>query len=99
MNTVCVVALATVLLWTSGCGRERASAQAPMQQPRDNGQLAAPGAPAGFRAVAQFAREQWTMPAGDYGNLRYSELDTITPANAKNLRVVTTMSTGVNRGH
>src|ERR1044071_1265384 len=42
---------------------------------------------------------EWRMPAGDYGNLRYSTLNTITPSNAMQLRPVTTFSTGVARGH
>jgi len=42
---------------------------------------------------------EWQMPAGDYSNSRYSELATITPANAANLRVSWTFSTGVLRGH
>jgi len=42
---------------------------------------------------------EWTMPAGDYASSRYSELDRITPANAKNLRVAWALSTGVLRGH
>ena len=39
------------------------------------------------------------MPAGDYGNLRYSTLDTIKTTNVMNLHVVTTFSTGVPHGH
>jgi lanthanide-dependent methanol dehydrogenase len=39
------------------------------------------------------------MAAGDYGNLRYSPLDRINTINAKDLRVYTTLSTGVARGH
>jgi glucose dehydrogenase len=42
---------------------------------------------------------EWQMPAGDYSNSRYSELSTITPANAANLHVSWTFSTGVLRGH
>ena len=42
---------------------------------------------------------EWTMPAGDYASSRFSELDRITPANAKNLRVAWALSTGVLRGH
>ena len=41
----------------------------------------------------------WPMPGGDYSNSRYSELDDITPANAKKLQVAWAMSTGVLRGH
>src|SRR5262245_33340920 len=42
---------------------------------------------------------EWTMPARDYANSRYSELREITAANAKNLKVAWTFSTGVLRGH
>jgi PQQ-dependent dehydrogenase (methanol/ethanol family) len=39
------------------------------------------------------------MPAGDYGALRYSTLDAINTSNVRNLRVITTFSTGIPRGH
>ena len=39
------------------------------------------------------------MAAGDYGNLRYSTLDAIDTTNVQNLRVVTTLSTGIPHGH
>lgn len=42
---------------------------------------------------------EWQMPAGDYANSRYSELSSITPQNAANLRVAWAFSTGVLRGH
>jgi glucose dehydrogenase len=41
---------------------------------------------------------QWTMPAKNFANTRYSELDEIKAENAKNLQVAFTFSTGVNRG-
>ena len=42
---------------------------------------------------------EWTHPAGDYANSRYSELHQITTENAKNLHAAWTFSTGVLRGH
>src|SRR3954469_19467765 len=42
---------------------------------------------------------QWTMPAKNFENTRYSALDQIKIDNAKDLRVAWTFSTGVNRGH
>jgi len=42
---------------------------------------------------------QWRMAPKDYANLRYSELDQITPENLKNLHVAFTFSTGVTQGH
>src|SRR4029078_8979177 len=37
---------------------------------------------------------EWQMPAGDYASSRYSELSSITPANAANLKVAWAFSTG-----
>ena len=42
---------------------------------------------------------EWLLPGRDFSNSRYSELSQITPANAANLRVAWTFSTGVLRGH
>lgn len=42
---------------------------------------------------------EWRLPSGDHGSLRYSPLDAINTTNVQRLRVVTTMSTGVTRGH
>ena len=42
---------------------------------------------------------QWVMPAGNYANTRYSQLDQINAANASKLHPVWTFSTGVLRGH
>ncbi|HMG49335.1 MAG TPA: PQQ-dependent dehydrogenase, methanol/ethanol family, partial [Inquilinus sp.] len=42
---------------------------------------------------------QWTQPAGNYANTRYSALKQITTANVKNLQVAWSFSTGVLRGH
>ncbi len=42
---------------------------------------------------------EWQMPAGDYANSRFSELNQITAANAKGLHPAWTFSTGVLRGH
>jgi PQQ-dependent dehydrogenase (methanol/ethanol family) len=41
---------------------------------------------------------QWTMPARDNANTRYSGLDEINTGNVRDLRVAFTFSTGVNRG-
>jgi PQQ-dependent dehydrogenase (methanol/ethanol family) len=42
---------------------------------------------------------EWSLPAGDYSSSRFSALDQITAANAKNLHASWTFSTGVLRGH
>ncbi|MEJ0093543.1 MAG: PQQ-dependent dehydrogenase, methanol/ethanol family [Methylocella sp.] len=45
------------------------------------------------------ADKNWTQPAGDYANARYSTLKQINSENVKNLTPVWTFSTGVLRGH
>jgi lanthanide-dependent methanol dehydrogenase len=42
---------------------------------------------------------QWAMAAGDYANTRYSALDQITAANARDLKQVFRFATGATRGH
>jgi PQQ-dependent dehydrogenase (methanol/ethanol family) len=42
---------------------------------------------------------QWTMPAKNYAQTRYSGLSEINTSNVKDLKVAWTFSTGVNRGH
>ncbi|HMJ88048.1 MAG TPA: hypothetical protein VK504_32950, partial [Vicinamibacterales bacterium] len=85
------VALASVL--ASGCRRASAGGGPPAPQG------GVPGAPPAIGLVADVSAAEWRLPAGDYGNLRYSTLDTITTTNAMNLHVVTTFSTGIARGH
>lgn len=58
-----------------------------------------PGALPGIHLVSPVADGQWVMPAGDYGNTRYSPLDLINAGNVQNLKVVGTMSTGIPHGH
>ncbi|MBV9760024.1 MAG: PQQ-dependent dehydrogenase, methanol/ethanol family [Acidobacteriaceae bacterium] len=58
-----------------------------------------PGELAGFHIVSPVAAGEWAMPAGDYGNTRYSPLDKINTGNVQNLHVVATMSTGIPQGH
>jgi PQQ-dependent dehydrogenase (methanol/ethanol family) len=58
-----------------------------------------PGALPGIHIVSPLADGQWTMPAGDYGNTRYSPLNQITSTNVQNLKVVSTYSTGIPHGH
>jgi PQQ-dependent dehydrogenase (methanol/ethanol family) len=63
------------------------------------------GAAVGSRAAAEpmlprgAGRGEWTIPARDYGSTRFSPLDQITAANAKDLRLAWSFSTGVLRGH
>ena len=58
-----------------------------------------PGALPGVHLVSPVAAGQWTMPAGDYANTRYSPLDKINTGNVQNLHIAATMSTGIPHGH
>lgn len=42
---------------------------------------------------------EWTLPGRDYANTRYSSLAEINATNVRNLRVASTMSTGLVNGH
>src|SRR6185436_7726958 len=89
------VAVPLVLLLAAACGR---------QSGRPGGgrgpqQASVPGAPPTMHLVSAVSTGEWRMPAGDYGNLRYSTLDTIKTTNVMNLQVITTFSTGVAHGH
>ena len=82
--------------------RKDASDSAAASDPQVTSAAAAGGAPVSGARIA-VAHEgpagEWHMPAGDYANSRYSELSSITPQNAANLRVSWAFSTGVLRGH
>jgi PQQ-dependent dehydrogenase (methanol/ethanol family) len=60
---------------------------------------AIPGALPGIHIVSPVADGQWTMPAGDYGNTRFSPLNQINATNVRNLHIAATMSTGIPHGH
>ncbi|MEO8727260.1 MAG: PQQ-dependent dehydrogenase, methanol/ethanol family [Acidobacteriaceae bacterium] len=49
--------------------------------------------------VSALPNGQWTLPAGDYANTRFSPLHQITTENVKNLHVVSMLSTGIPHGH
>ncbi len=58
-----------------------------------------PGAQPGIHLVSPVPNGQWTQPAGDYANTRYSPLAQINTGNVQNLHVVATASTGIPHGH
>jgi PQQ-dependent dehydrogenase (methanol/ethanol family) len=71
--------------------------QAPVQGPPPVAPpVAGVGGPIGAGAPAA---GQWTLPARDYANSRYSPLDQITPQNVGALRVIGTFATGTDNGH
>lgn len=52
-----------------------------------------------IRTISPLPNGEWTLPAGDLANTRYSPLDKIDTNNVRNLRIVATATTGVPRGH
>ncbi len=83
----------------AGCARDKDKApnSSRAQQAQPTVATSVSGARIAFPHAGQPG--EWQMPAGDYSNSRYSELSSITPANAANLRASWTFSTGVLRGH
>ena len=71
----------------------------PQNKPGNGMTTDIPGAIPGFHAVSPVADGQWTQPAGDYGNLRYSPLDQINTSNVGKLHVVGTIADGIPHGH
>ena len=96
-RTALALCLAAVLLSPlTACNRADRDRQGPGPYAPDG---RGSGQPPAVGLVAPLAGAEWTMPTGDYGNLRFSTLQSITTANVKNLHVVTTFSTGIARGH
>src|SRR5579884_3328424 len=58
-----------------------------------------PGEMQSIHFVSPVPDGQWTLPAGDYANTRFSPLDQINTQNVNNLKIIGTMSTGIPHGH
>src|SRR3954468_11991270 len=54
---------------------------------------------AGAQPAADKDDGQWTMPAKDFQNRRYSGLDAINTRNVSGLKVAWTFATGIPKGH
>jgi PQQ-dependent dehydrogenase (methanol/ethanol family) len=85
-------ALAAVACGDSHETKPEAKVDAKAQQP-------APTGSAKIQLVGEPANGQWTLPAGDYANSRYSPLAQLTRANVANLKLMTVVQTGIPRGH
>lgn len=57
-----------------------------------------PGEAPGIHLISPVANGQWTMPAGDYANTRYSPLAQINTTNVQNLKLVGSLSIGIPHG-
>jgi PQQ-dependent dehydrogenase (methanol/ethanol family) len=92
-RTLGVGALLTLMLASGACW-----AQAQNHQ-NEGATTNIPGELPGIHLVSPVPDGQWTLPAGDYANTRYSPLAQINTSNVQNLKVVATASTGIPHGH
>lgn len=94
--TATLLAGAAVVMMAAGCRKAEINEnpQARVEQASMIGT-----SPTGMRLISPVPNGDWTLPAGDYANTRYSPLNQINAGNVKGLKVVTTLSTGVPRGH
>ncbi|MEP6729440.1 MAG: PQQ-dependent dehydrogenase, methanol/ethanol family, partial [bacterium] len=83
--------LSVLLLVSASCSRDKAAPSA------DSAVTTVAGTKIGAPRTGPAG--EWNLPGGDYSSSRYSDLDQITIANAKNLHAAWTFSTGVLRGH
>jgi PQQ-dependent dehydrogenase (methanol/ethanol family) len=81
-----------LLLLVPACKSDRPPAAQAATPPERSGVTAA-------RTIVTPAGKEWSQPGGDYAGSRYSTLAEITPANASQLNVASTFSTGVLQGH
>jgi PQQ-dependent dehydrogenase (methanol/ethanol family) len=90
-RTAALLSAAGLALLVSGCGRTR-TVQA---QTTAN----VPGALPGVHLVSPLPNGDWTMPAGDFANTRFSPLAQINTGNVSHLKVTSTFSDGISHGH
>lgn len=88
---VCVTAL---LMFSAGCSGALDSARAASTNPTQ-----VPGEVAGIQVVSPLPNGEWTLPAGDFANTRFSTLSQINTGNVRNLKLVATFSDGIPHGH
>jgi PQQ-dependent dehydrogenase (methanol/ethanol family) len=77
------------------CGQDAGTAPGPRYL--HQGEVAASAT--GVRLISPLPNGEWHLPAGDFANTRFSPLSEIHTGNVAGMKVVTTMSTGVPRGH
>jgi glucose dehydrogenase len=53
----------------------------------------------GIRLISPLPNGTWTIPAGDYAHIRFSPLDQINTETVQNLKIMSTLTTGIPHGH
>jgi PQQ-dependent dehydrogenase (methanol/ethanol family) len=77
-----------------GCGRQPHTVHA-----NSAGVNNVPGELAGIQTVSPLAGNEWNTPEGDLAGTRFSTLSQINTGNVANLKLVSTMATGIPHGH
>jgi PQQ-dependent dehydrogenase (methanol/ethanol family) len=98
LTLLCDTLSVAALFTATGCLKEKGDDR-PVQAAVSTAAAGASGVPTIAASATAADDGQWSMPQKDYANSRYSSLAEITPANAKNLKLAFTFSTGVLRGH
>ena len=78
----------------AGCGRDHADAAVRVAPPAQDGANRPD-----IRLISPLPAGDWRLPAGDLANTRYSPLTQITTQNVANLKIVSTLTTGIPHGH
>ena len=95
MRNLALAGLALSAALTLACSHERESTG--LRQGERQGGTAGP--PPGSHLVSALPAGEWRLPAGDYANTRYSTLNQLNVNNVAQLKVTTTLSTGIPHGH
>jgi PQQ-dependent dehydrogenase (methanol/ethanol family) len=82
-----------LLIGVVACSRENATPAT------TGGGTAEPPRAGQIRFISDVPNGEWRLPAGDFANTRYSPLAQIDTSNVASLKVNSTLSTGINRGH
>ena len=88
-----------LLLATASLAACKQEEQTKLRTEREGGVTAVEGVRPNVRLVAPVPNGEWRLPAGDYAHVRYSPLAQLDTSNAGNLGVITTLATGVAKGH
>jgi lanthanide-dependent methanol dehydrogenase len=97
MRTRTLVSYLAVVLAVAAihCGAHPAPGVA--AQERESKPAAVPSGE-GIEFISPVPNGEWTLPAGDFANTRYSPLNDINADNVASLKVATTMAVGVPNG-
>jgi alcohol dehydrogenase (cytochrome c) len=89
---ICSRWISALLIAFAACGnaKDEKKVDAKAYVPTSNAKL---------QLVGQPPNGQWTLPAGDYANSRYSPLAQLTRENVSKLQIKSVVQTGITRGH